>query len=77
MMSCNTGFHDRCFDDVCGCLCGHRALRESVPAPKPASEHVALQTSINEGRTQIFMIDGVEHFRTVDEDGGVTVTTLQ
>ena len=53
MMSCNTGFHDRCFDDVCGCLCGHRALRESVPAPKPASEHVALQDANERARDAI------------------------
>ena len=65
-MSCNTGFHDRC--DGCTCTCH--------PAPKPAIDHVALQASIDNGHTQIFMIDGVEHFRTVAEDGEVTVTTL-
>ena len=32
MSSCNTGFHHRC--DGCTCTCH--------PAPKPASEHVAL-----------------------------------
>ena len=47
-----------------------------TPKPKPATDHVALQASINSGHTQIFMIDGVEHFRTVTEDGEVTVTTL-
>ena len=68
MSACNTGFHHRC-EGGCGCLC-------HTPSPKPASDHVALQASIDNGTTQIFMIDGVEHFRTVNEDGEVTVTTL-
>lgn len=43
-------------NEHCGCV---------TPAPKPASEHVALQASINNGTTQIFMIDGVEYFHTI------------
>ena len=58
---CGTGFHDRCFDDLCGCLCGHRALRESVPAPKPASEHVALQYDNEQAR------DGLKVVRLEDD----------
>ena len=36
MMSCNTGFHDRC--DGCTCTCHPVTL-----APIPATRHVALQ----------------------------------
>ena len=36
---CNVGLHHKCDDVACGCTCNHIG----VPAPVPATDHVALQ----------------------------------
>jgi hypothetical protein len=40
MSACNVGLHHRCDGQACGCDCNHIG----VPAPVPATDHVALKT---------------------------------
>lgn len=39
MSACNVGLHHKCDGQACGCTCNHIG----VPAPVPATNHVALQ----------------------------------
>jgi len=44
MSACNVGLHHRCDGQACGCDCNHIG----VPAPVPATDHVALQDATRE-----------------------------